>query len=135
MARSLAVLGRADALAKAVGGSLCLAHGVLSTDTHETSKLRGIRAALQQEVQSAQPVPGRRSKAISAVERLARPGDRRDRSGDMGTDQVTRDLVRGGHVDDDCSHVGHHPSVTASGCDSPVSAARAAATSVRLART
>ena len=77
VARSLAVLGRTDALAKAVGGSLYLAHGVLSTDPHEISKLRGTRAALQREAQSAQPGSGRHSKAISAVERLARPGDRR----------------------------------------------------------
>jgi hypothetical protein len=68
VAHSLAVLGRADALAKAVGG---LAHGVLSTDPHETSKLRGIRAALQREAESAQPGSGRQSKAISAVEMTA----------------------------------------------------------------
>jgi len=71
VARSLAVLGRADALAKAVGGLLYLARGVLSTDPHETSKLRGTRAALQREVQFAQPGSGRQSKAISAVEMTA----------------------------------------------------------------
>lgn len=74
-------------------------------------------------------VRARRSQRSSGLPGRATAGDR---SGDMGTDQGTRDLVRDGHADDDCSHVGHHPSATASGCDSPVSAARAAATSARL---
>lgn len=42
---------------------------------------------------------------------------------------------RAGRVDGDSGHAGHHPSVVASGCGSPVSAARAAATSAKLART
>jgi hypothetical protein len=51
-------------------------------------------------------------------------------------DRVTQARIRGrGHADGDGSHAGHHPSVVASGWGSPVSAARAAATSARLART
>ena len=50
--------------------------------------------------------------------------------------RITQPLVHdGGGVDADCSHAGHHPSVVASGWGSPVSAASAAATSDRLART
>jgi hypothetical protein len=64
------VLGWTGHLATAVGGSLALAHGVLSTDPQEPSELRGIRDALQREVQYAQPGSGRQSKAVSAVERL-----------------------------------------------------------------
>jgi hypothetical protein len=41
----------------------------------------------------------------------------------------------GGRVGGEDSHPGHHPSAVASGWGSPVSAARAAATSARLART
>lgn len=70
VARSIAVLGWADRLATAVGASLVLAHGVLSADPQEPSELRGIRNALQREVQHAQPGSGRHSKAVSAVERL-----------------------------------------------------------------
>ena len=40
-----------------------------------------------------------------------------------------------GRASGDGSHAGHHPSVVASGWGSPVSAASAAATSLRLART
>jgi hypothetical protein len=50
--------------------------------------------------------------------------------------RTTRARVRaGGRVDDDGSHAGHHPSVVAREWGSPVSAASAAATSDRLART
>ena len=71
----------------------------------------------------------------------ARPGGRRGpvrggRSGGPRRDRTTQARVRGaGRVDGDCSHAGHHPSVVASGWGSPVSAASAAATSARLART
>ncbi len=70
VARSIAVLGWADLLAKAAGGSLHLAHGVVSTDPHEHSELRGIRDALQREAHHARPGSGRQSTAVSAVERL-----------------------------------------------------------------
>ena len=49
---------------------------------------------------------------------------------------ATQARVRGaGRVDRSSGHAGHHPSVVASGWGSPVSAASAAATSARLART
>jgi hypothetical protein len=67
-------------------------------------------------------------------------GGRRDRSAAAGP--VVRagpshaSPVRGaGRVDGSSGHAGHHPSVVASGWGSPVSAASAAATSARLART
>ena len=71
----------------------------------------------------------------------ARPGScggpvRGGWSGGPRRDRTTQARVRGaGRVDGDSSHAGHHPSVVASGWGSPVSAASAAATSARLART
>ena len=51
-------------------------------------------------------------------------------------DRATQAPVRGaGRVDRSSGPAGHHPSVVASGWGSPVSAASAAATSARLART
>jgi hypothetical protein len=70
VARSIAMLGWVDQLATAAGGSLVLAHGVLSADPQEPSELRGIRDALQREVQHAVAGSGRQSKAISAVQRM-----------------------------------------------------------------
>jgi hypothetical protein len=46
VARSIAVLGWVDHLAKVLGGSLHTAHGVLAART-EPSELQGIRDALQ----------------------------------------------------------------------------------------
>ena len=58
------------------------------------------------------------------------------RSGGLDRDPTTLARVRGaGRVNGEDSHAGHHPSVVASGWGSPVSAASAAATSGRLART
>jgi len=57
-------------------------------------------------------------------------------SGGPHRTRTTRTRVRGGgRADGDGSHAGHHPSVVPSGWGSPVSAASAAATSARLART
>ena len=67
VARSVAVLGWVDQLAKAVGGSLSIAHGVLGIDTEEPSELRGIRDALQREVGASPDGSGRYSKAVAAV--------------------------------------------------------------------
>ena len=74
---------------------------------------------------------------MSPAGRAGRRGPvRDDRSGGPRRDRDTQAQVRGaGRVDSDCSHAGHHPSVVASGWGSPVSAASAAATSGRLART
>jgi hypothetical protein len=75
------------------------------------------------------------------------PGGRIDSGGDPwaggagdfgrgGQDRTTQGRVHGGgRADGDSSHAGHHPSMVASGWGSPVSAASAAATSARLART
>ena len=52
-----------------------------------------------------------------------------------GPDHAGPGPRRGDGVGGDSSHAGHHPSVVASGWGSPVSAASAAATSARLART
>lgn len=70
VARSIAVLGWGEQLAKVVGGSLRLASGMLSHDPHEASELRGIRAALQREVATSQPGSRHHSIAASAVQGL-----------------------------------------------------------------
>jgi hypothetical protein len=70
VARSVAVFGWVDHLAKAVGGSLSVAHGVLGIDTDEPSELRGIRDALQREVSVSPYGSGRYSKAVAAVHGL-----------------------------------------------------------------
>jgi hypothetical protein len=70
VARSVAVLGWVDQLAKAVGGSLSIAHGVLGIDSEEPSELRGIRDALQREVGASPYGSGRYSKAVAAVHGL-----------------------------------------------------------------
>ena len=58
------------------------------------------------------------------------------RPGGPRRNRTTQARIRcGGGVDGDSSHAICHPSVAASGWASPVSAARAAATSARLART
>ena len=49
--------------------------------------------------------------------------------------RLTPRVCGAGRAGSDSSHAGHHSSVVASGCASPVSAATAAATSDRLART
>jgi hypothetical protein len=75
-------------------------------------------------------------------DRMVRPGRAAAGTGPQrpvrwpAPDRATQTPVRGaGRVDRNSSHPGHHPSVVASGWGSPVSAARAAATSARLART
>jgi hypothetical protein len=70
VARSVAVLGWVPQLAQAIGGSLSIAHGVLGIDSDEPSELRGIRDALQREIEASPPGSGRYSKAIAAVEGL-----------------------------------------------------------------
>jgi hypothetical protein len=70
VARSVAVLGWVDQLAKAVGGSLSIAHGVLGVEADEPSELRGIRNALQREVSVSPYGSGRYSKAVAAVHGL-----------------------------------------------------------------
>ena len=75
-------------------------------------------------VRPGRAVAGDRSAAAGPV---VRAGTGPPRPGSAGRGTV--------HVDGDSSHAGHHPSVVASGWGSPVSAASAAATSARLART
>ena len=83
------------------------------------------------------------ARTSSGQDRTVRPGRavargpvRGGRSGGPRRDRTTQARVRGGgRVGGDSSHAGHHPSVVASGWGSPVSAASAAATSARLART
>jgi hypothetical protein len=70
VARSLAVLGWVDQLAQVTGGSLSIAHGVIGIDTDEPSELRGIRDALQREVDTSPHGSGRYSKAVAAVHGL-----------------------------------------------------------------
>jgi len=68
----------------------------------------------------------------------AAAGDRSAVAGPKGPrrDRTTQARVRGARrADGNSSHAGHHLSVVASGWSSPVSAASAAATSARLART
>ena len=81
------------------------------------------------------------ARTSSGQDRTARPDHRQGpvcggRSGGPRRDRTTQARVRGGRrVGGEGSHAGHHPSVVASGWGSPVSAASAAATSGRLART
>jgi hypothetical protein len=70
VARSIAVLGWTDQLRKALAEPLLIAHGVLSDDPDEPNELRGIRNALQREVNRLQPGSGRHTRAISAVQGL-----------------------------------------------------------------
>src|SRR5262249_17920083 len=70
VARSVAVLGWVDQLAKAVGGSLSIAHGVLGIGRDEPSELRGIRDALQREIGASPCGSGRYSKAVAAAHGL-----------------------------------------------------------------
>lgn len=70
VARSIAVLGWVHQLARAVGGSLSIAHGVLGAGTDEPSELRGIRDALQREIGASPHGSGRYSKAVAAVHGL-----------------------------------------------------------------
>jgi hypothetical protein len=70
VARSVAVLGWVHQLARAVGGSLSIAHGVLGINSHEPSELRGIRDALQREIGASPVGSGRYSKAVAAVHGL-----------------------------------------------------------------
>src|SRR5262249_32651175 len=70
VARSVAVLGWVDQLAKAVGGSLSIAHGVLGVGPDEPSELRGIRDALQREIGASRCGSGRYSKAAAAAHGL-----------------------------------------------------------------
>src|SRR5215475_5192085 len=70
VARSVAVLGWVDHLAKAVGGSLSIAHGVLGIDPDEPSELRGIRDALQREVGASPHGSGRYRTADAAAHGL-----------------------------------------------------------------
>ena len=67
VARSLAVLGWVDEAAQAVGGSLRLAHGVLSAYPDEPCELMRIRDGLQRQVDTSPPGSGRYSKAVAAV--------------------------------------------------------------------
>ena len=93
-----------------------------------------------------QPGPhlGRRraARTRSGQDRMVRPGREAAGTGPQrpvrwsAPDRATQAPVRGARrVDRSSGHAGHHPSVVASGCGSPVSAASAAATSARLART
>ena len=88
-----------------------------------------------------QPGP-RLGRPTGGQDRMVRPGREAAGTGPQrpvrwsAPDRATQAPVRGaGRVDRSSGHAGHHPSVVASGWGSPVSAASAAATSARLART
>jgi hypothetical protein len=67
VARSVAVLGWIDEAARAVGGSLRLAHGVLGADPDEPCEMRSIRDGLQRQVDASRAGSGRYSKAVAAM--------------------------------------------------------------------
>jgi hypothetical protein len=71
VARSIAVLGWIDSLARALGRSIQIAHGVLAA-LPEPSELRGIRDALHREANTSRPGSGRYSRALTAVHELDR---------------------------------------------------------------
>ena len=83
------------------------------------------------------------ARTSSGQDRTVRPGraaagDRSAAAGPAvraGTGPRRPGSAGAGRAGGDSSHAGHHPSVVASGWGSPVSAASAAATSARLART
>lgn len=63
----MAVLEWVDQAAQAVGGPLCLAHGVLGAYPDEPCELRQIRDGLQRQADTSPAGSGRYSKAVAAV--------------------------------------------------------------------
>jgi hypothetical protein len=62
--------GVVDHFVTALSEPLRIAHGVISGDHTEPSELRGIRVALQREVNTLQAGSGRHTRALSAVDGL-----------------------------------------------------------------